>query len=68
VSREPDALLEKRRTRVRRERYRRGDSGYFSFMDLESTIVLAPVALALMGELLLWLKHRRDVADPPSWN
>jgi hypothetical protein len=37
-------------------------------MDIESPFVFAPLALAVLGESLLWLRHRRDVAEPPSWN
>src|SRR6187200_1971190 len=57
-----------RRTCVRNRRYRGASDGYPSDVDIESPLVLGPLALAVVGELLLWLKHRKDVADPPFWN
>jgi hypothetical protein len=37
-------------------------------VDIESPFVFTPLALAVIGEFLLWLKHRKDVADPSFWN
>ena len=41
--------------------------GYSRRMEI-TTLLVAMVVLALIGELFVWLQHRKDVAEPPSWN
>jgi hypothetical protein len=37
-------------------------------MDINTGLVLVVLAPAVLGEFFVWLKHRRDAADPPYWN
>jgi hypothetical protein len=37
-------------------------------VDAITSLVLVVLALALLGELLVWLRYRHDADDPPCWN
>jgi hypothetical protein len=48
--------------------YGRETGGYLSGVGIWMALAVVVLALVLLGELLVWLQHRKDVADPPCWN
>jgi len=37
-------------------------------VNIDIAFVLAIGTPAVIGEFLVWLKHRKDAAEPPCWN